>query len=124
MTRRQERLNEQIREEISDLLAHQLKDPRLTGLVSITEVSISPDMKHATVYVSVMEEEQRDSVIRGMAAASGFIRRELGRRLTIRYIPELEFRRDDTIEKGAHILELIRQVAPPAEPKKTRKKKF
>lgn len=123
MTRRQERLNEQIREEISDLLTHQLKDPRVTGLVSITEVSISPDMKHATVYVSIMEEEQRDSVIRGMAAASGFIRRELGRRLTIRYIPDLEFRRDDTIEKGAHILELIRQVAPPAEPKKTRKKK-
>ncbi|MBI4288124.1 MAG: 30S ribosome-binding factor RbfA [Chloroflexi bacterium] len=123
MTRRQERLNEQIREEVSDIMVYQLKDPRLGGLVTITQVSVSPDMKHATVYVSVMEEERKEPVLHALVAASGFIRRELGRRLTIRYIPELDFKRDDSLEQGAHMLELIRQVSPPVAEKKTRKKK-
>lgn len=116
MTRRQQRLNQQFREEISELLLHQLKDPRLSGLVSVTEVSISADMRHAMVFISVLgDEEQKQRVFQGVAAASRFIRRELSQRLEIRRIPELEFRRDDTIERGAHILDLIKQVAASAE---------
>ena len=122
MTRRQERLNEQFREEISDLLLRQLKDPRLAGVVSITEVSISPDMKNASVFISVLgDEEQKQTVLAGMVAASGFIRRELGRRLDIRYMPEIASKLDETIEKGVYMLNLIRQVSVSDEPKVVKK---
>ena len=122
MSRRQQRLNEQFREEISDLLLRQLKDPRLAGIVSITQVSISPDMKRASVFISVLgDEEQKQTVLKGMVAASGFIRRELGHRLDIRYIPEIECRLDETIEKGAHILDLIKQISTPIEEKVIKK---
>lgn len=122
MTRRQERLNEQFREEISELLLRQLKDPRLAGIVSITEVSISPDMKHATVFISVLgDDEQKQKVLSGMVAASGFIRRELSHRLDIRHMPEIECRLDETIEKGARILDLIKQVSAPSQEKVVRK---
>jgi len=122
MTRRQERLNEQFREEISDLLLRHLKDPRLAGVVSITEVSISPDMKNASVFVSVLgDEEQKQTVLAGMVAASGFIRRELGRRLDIRYMPEIACKLDETIEKGAYMLNLINQVSVSDEPKVVKK---
>ena len=122
MTRRQQRLNEQFREEISDLLLKQINDPRLKGIISITEVSISPDMKHASVFISVLgDKEQKSSALQGMTAASGFIRRELGHRLDIRYIPELEFQLDETIEQAAHILDLIKQVSTPGEEQVSKK---
>lgn len=122
MTRRQLRLNEQFREEISELLMHHLHDPRLAGLVSITHVSISPDMRYATVFISALgDEEQKQSVLQGMTAASGFIRHELGQRLAIRYIPALDFKWDDSIEQSVHISELIKQASA-TDSKKTLKK--
>lgn len=111
MTRRKERLGDLIRDEISTLLQRQANDPRLSKLVSITEVTLSPDLKRATVFVSILgsEEEQRE-VMEGLGAAKRFFRRELGSRLTMRQVPELDFHQDDSIERGARLLQLMKEV--------------
>ena len=108
MTRRTERLNDQLREEISDLVRRELKDPRIGGLVTITEVDVAPDLSRAKVYVSVMgTDEEKTSTLRALTAASRFMQRELRRRLTIRRMPELDLIPDDSIAHGARILKLL-----------------
>ena len=107
------RVNDVIRREISELLMHEIRDPRLSGLLSVTEVDTSPDLRFAKVFVSVMgSEEEKRQVEQGLAAASGFLRRGLAERVTLRYIPELVFHRDESIERGSRLLELINEVAP------------
>ncbi len=114
-TRRMARVNDTIRRELSSLLMREARDPRLEGLVSITVVDTSPDLKYARVYVSVMgSEEDKMRVQEGLAATAGFLRRGLAARLTMRYIPDLSFERDDSIERGTRLLELIKEVAPDA----------
>lgn len=114
MTWRIRRVNGLLREELSQLLRLQVKDPRLSGFITVTEVSISPDLRHARVFISVMggEEEWRQT-LEGLNAASGFLRRELAGRLPLRHIPDLSFFRDESIEHGAHLLELIDRVTKP-----------
>jgi ribosome-binding factor A len=110
-SRRVARLNDAFREEISDLLRRQVKDPRLTGFITITRVETSADLSHARVYVSVMgNEEDRNEAMRGLEAASSFLRREIGHRLALRRAPELRFHRDDSIEQGARVLDLLDEV--------------
>ena len=112
MTRRILRVNNLIRHEISDLLQRQVKDPRLGNFIAVTEVSISPDMKHARIFVSHMgSEEERQETLSVLASASGFLRRELAKRLRLRHIPALSFQWDDSIERGARLQKLIDQVA-------------
>lgn len=117
MTRRTERVNALLRQEISELLLREAKDPRLTGMVTITEVDISADLRTAKVHVSVLgEEKEKQEALHGLAAAAGFLRREMAHRLTLRYIPELTFHLDNSIEQGVHLLQLIRQVSTPEKP--------
>lgn len=114
-TRRMARVNDTIRRELSELLMRETRDPRLEGLLSITAVDTSPDLKYARVYVSVMgTEEEKRRAQEGLVAAAGFLRKGLAARLTLRYIPDLSFERDDSIERGTHLLELIKEVAPDA----------
>jgi len=114
MSRRLERVNHLIREEISELLQRQVKDPRLGGLVTVTSVSTSPDLRHAKVYISIMgEEQEKREALEAFNTASGFLRKELGTRLRMRCNPVLSFHRDDSIEQGTHILQLIDQVTNP-----------
>jgi ribosome-binding factor A len=111
MTRRAERVSNLIRQEICELLQEQVNDPRLSGLISVTKVSTSPDLKQAKVYVSVLgEQANKNEILQGFKSASGFFRRELSRRLILRFIPELSFEFDDSIEHGAKVLKLIEQV--------------
>lgn len=111
-SRRQKQINQTIRRELSELLARHVGDPRINGVISITEVDVSSDLKHAKVYTSVMgSEEAKDEVFDGLASASDFLRRELGARMRIRYIPKLIFKRDDSIEKAERIHQLINQTA-------------
>jgi len=111
MTRRVQRLNNLIRHEVSELLQRQVKDPRLGNFVAITEVSISPDMRYAKIFVShIGSEEQKQETMSALASASGFFRRELAQRIRLRHMPELVFQWDDSIERGAHLLDLIDQV--------------
>ncbi len=110
-THRQEKLGELIAVELSDLMRTRLKDPRV-GFASITRVEVSGDLRVAKVYVSVMgEPEERNASIRALHHATGFLRHELAGRMTIRYMPELVFKLDNSIEQGSRILNLIRQVA-------------
>jgi len=107
------RVNDAIRRELSELLMRETKDPRIEGLLSVTAVNTSADLRYARVYVSVMgTEEEKRRVQEGLAAAAGFLRRCLADRLTLRYIPEITFERDDSIERGSRLLELINEVAP------------
>ena len=120
MTRRIERVNNLFRHEISELLQRQVKDPRLGNFVAVTEVSISPDLRYARIFVShIGSEEERRETLSALAAASGFFRRELAKRIRIRYIPELSFQWDDSIERGTHLLELIDQVTSDSTPKQS-----
>lgn len=112
MTRRAERVSNLIRQEISELLQEQVNDPRLKSLISVTRVSTSADLRNAKVFVSVLgDTADKTEVIEGFKAASGFLRRELAGRLVLRYVPELSFHFDDSIEYGAKIVELIERVA-------------
>jgi len=112
MAHRIERVNSLIRQEISELLQRQVKDPRLSNLIAITDVSTSSDLRHARVFVSrIGNEEEKQETLTVLAAASGFFRNELAKRLRLRRIPELSFQRDDSIERGEHLLRLIDEVS-------------
>lgn len=109
--RRVQRINELIREEISELLRREVKDPRLTGIISVTEVDTSPDLRNAKIYISVMGTgEEKKMAEQGLSAASGFIRRGLGERLSLRRVPELRFELDESIERGSRLIQLIDEV--------------
>ena len=105
------RINEEIQRELSEQF-RRLKDPRVsqTGMVSITRVDTTGDLRYARIYVSSLDKSQEKEVLKGLKSAAGFLRRELGRSLQLRYTPELQFVADDSIQHGAHILEVLRQV--------------
>ena len=111
MSRRIEKINHLLREEVSELLSRHVKDPRLNVFLSVTRVVTSPDLHFAKVYISIMgTEEEKTKAFEALNTAAGFLRRELRPRLTLHRIPDLSFHRDDSIEEGSHILELINQV--------------
>ena len=111
------RINEEIQRELAALIPT-VKDPRVSGMISVTAVETTPDLKFAKIYVSALDKGGEEQVLRGLKSASGYLRRELGRRLNLRYTPELTFVRDDSIHKGANILEMLRdpEVVKPANP--------
>ena len=112
------RINEEIRKELSQAF-RALKDPRVQGgMVTITHVDTTSDLRYARIFVSVLDKSREKDVIRGLRSASGYLRRELGAALRLRYTPELQFLADDSIEYGAHILEMLRDpnVVKPANP--------
>ena len=112
MTRRTERLNQLIQIEISDLLRKHINDPRLNGLISVTGVSISKDLKNATVLISALcDNADKKEILKGFTSAAGFLRRELAHRLNIRVTPELSFEFDDSIERGVNLVNLIEKIA-------------
>jgi ribosome-binding factor A len=112
MNRRLQRLAGLLQQELSELLLREVKDPRLTRLVSITRIVISADLRHARVYVSIMgSEEEKVSTLEGLTAAAPFLRRELNSRVALRRIPELSFRRDDSLEQGSHVFDLLKQLS-------------
>lgn len=107
---RQEKLGELIAVELSDLLRTRVKDPRV-GFASITHVEVSGDLRHAKIFVSVMgTDDERAATMQALKHATGFLRHELAERIVLRYMPELVFKLDTSIEQGSRILELIRQV--------------
>jgi ribosome-binding factor A len=115
--RRIERVNELLRSELSELISREIKDPRLTGLISITEVETTADLRHAKVFVSIFgREEERQSSLEALRSATGFLRREVAQRVTFRHMPELEFHLDSSLEHGDRIMQLLKQVATPSTP--------
>ncbi|HLW58965.1 MAG TPA: 30S ribosome-binding factor RbfA [bacterium] len=105
------RLRELFKEEISTILQREMKDPRI-GFVSVLDVELSQDLRHARVFVSILgDAEAKAKTMAGLANAHGFIRKELGRRIRLRHMPAVSFRLDESIERGVRIQRLLRQVA-------------
>ena len=112
------RINEEIQKELSSLF-RTLKDPRVQGgMVTVTHVDTTTDLRWCRVFVSVLDKSQEKDVVKGLKSAAGYLRRELGAAIKLRYTPELQFVADDSIEYGAHILEMLRDpnVVKPANP--------
>jgi ribosome-binding factor A len=111
---RHKRVAEEILHELSIMIAGELKDPRIEGLVTVTEVRVTPDMKHARVFVSVMgSAAEQKSTIRGLFAAVGYIRHQLTERIQLRRAPEIHFTLDHSEEYGQRIEDLLRQAKNP-----------
>ena len=112
------RINEEIQRELS-MLMRTLKDPRLqSGLLTITHVETTPDLRFSKIFVSALNKDQEKEMLKGLKSAAGYLRRELGSALKLRYTPELHFVADDSIQQGAHILEMLRNpdIVKPANP--------
>lgn len=109
--RRVERLNEQFRRELMDILHNQVRDPRV-GSLTVTAVEVTPDLYHARVYLTALDPATREESLAGLAAAATYIRGEIGRRLHIRRSPELHFTWDDTLEHARRIEKLLHEAMP------------
>lgn len=104
------RINEEIQRELSDLL-RELKDPRVhKTMLSITRVETTPDLRYAKIFVSLLDKEYTKETLAGLKSSAGYLRRELGRSLQLRYTPELQWQADDSITHGAHILEILSKL--------------
>jgi ribosome-binding factor A len=110
-SRRIDRINGLLRQEISELLSREIKDPRLEGVISITQVKTSSDLRSARVYVSVLgDEAAKQSAMEGIQSAATFLRRELRDRLTLRHVPHMKFVLDESIEDADHLLRIMDQI--------------
>jgi ribosome-binding factor A len=112
MSRRTERVSDLLREEISNLLRNELTDPRIAGLVTITDVNVSPDLRRADAFVSVLgTDDERASTMKALEHARPFIRRELSHRLQLRYTPDVHFVSDQTLERAQEVTDTLRRTA-------------
>jgi len=108
--KRAERLGDQIRSEVSDILLRKIKDPRI-GFVTVTTVEVSDDLRCARVFVSTLDNaSQQNRTIQGLFKASGFIRSELGKRLRLKFLPQVSFHLDQSAEKASHIFQLLEEI--------------
>ncbi|MBM7623475.1 30S ribosome-binding factor RbfA [Sporohalobacter salinus] len=107
---RPRRVAELIKKEVSQMLQREIKDPRI-GFVTVTDVEVSEDLRHAKVFVSVLDDEEaKEETMEGLKNAVGYVRRELGQRIRLRHTPEILFRYDDSIERGARIFEILKDL--------------
>lgn len=105
------RISEEIKKIISNLIRNQLKDPRIAPMTSIVDVSVTRDMRYAKVYVSVYgTDKERNNTIAALQKAAGFVRKEVGKKIKLKYIPEIEFHSDSSIENGIYMNQLIEKV--------------
>ncbi len=104
------RINEEIQRELSDLIRG-LKDPRVQTMLSITRVDTTSDLRYAKVHISVLEESRENEAMKGLRSAGGWLRRELGQKLQLRYTPELVFELDDSLKYGAHMYDLLSRLS-------------
>lgn len=109
--KRSARVKDLIREEVADIIMHKLKDPRL-GFVTVTDAQVSDDLRHARIYMSVFEEEKKEASLKVLNSSARFIRNELGKRIKIKFIPDLTFKLDESITYGAKIDQLLEDVKP------------
>ncbi|WP_077367535.1 30S ribosome-binding factor RbfA [Anaerosalibacter sp. Marseille-P3206] len=105
------RISEEVKKVVSDIITNDLKDPRISPMTTLTYVEVTRDLRYAKVYVSVLgDENDKKETIEGLENAKGFIRREIGNRINLRYVPEPIFNLDDSIEKSIYISKLIDKV--------------
>ncbi|MGH7550754.1 MAG: 30S ribosome-binding factor RbfA [Gemmatimonadota bacterium] len=111
-----ERLDELLRQEIARLIAEEVKDPRI-GFVTVMDARVSPDLRHARVYVSILgDEQEKRQAVETLQRAGGFLRGRLGRLLEMKYLPELRFELDRSLERASRIEEILDRVRPEDDP--------
>ena len=110
---RAQRVAEEIKREMSDILRNEMKDPRAAKMISVTDVEVTRDLGHAKVFVSVFgSDEEQQATLATLAKAVGFVRSEIGKRIRLRRTPEISFQLDKSIAYGSHINEILRQIEP------------
>lgn len=111
---RTDRIAGEMKKEISDIIRNSIKDPRLPEMVSVTGVKVTRDLRYAKVYISIFgSDEEKKNAMTALKGAAGFVRREIGQRIQLRYTPEIMFEADDSIERGMHINKLIERTLHP-----------
>ena len=116
-----ERINEELKKEISNIINYELNNPNVTGLISVTKAKITPDLKYAKVYVSILNSKNIKETLAGLKTSSGYRRTEIAKRINLRITPELIFELDDSIEYGAKIDSILKDIMKDINPEKTDK---
>ncbi len=109
------RIDEEYRKELSQIIGYELKNPNVTGLISVTKVKVTNDLKFAKVYVSILNSKNIKDTLAGLKKSSGYIRSELAKRVNLRNTPELIFELDDSIEYGSRIDSILKEIMPKKE---------
>ena len=109
------RIDEEYKKELSHIIDRELKDPNITGLISVTKVKATNDLKYAKIYVSILNAKDIKASLAGLKKSAGFIRTELARRINLRNTPELIFELDDSLEYGARIDSILKEIMPKKE---------
>lgn len=104
------RINEELKKEISQIISFELKNPEATGLISITKVKITPDLKYAKIYVSLLNSKNEEKTIEALKQSSGYIRSLIAKRVNLRITPELVFEKDDSMEYGMKIDSILKDL--------------
>ena len=104
------RIDEELKKEISNIITFELKNPKVTGLISVTKAKITPDLKYAKVYVSILNAKNTKETLANLKKSSGFIRTELAKRINLRITPEIIFELDDSLEYGAKIDSILKEI--------------
>ena len=105
-----DRISEEVRREVDRIIREELSDPRIGGTFSVTRADVTRDLRYAKIYVSVLEDDKREDLMKALKSASGYIRRALGKGILIRYAPELSFVSDQNIAYGVHIANVLQQA--------------
>ena len=105
-----DRISEEVRREVDRIIREELNDPRIAGTFSITRAEVTRDLRFAKIFVSVLEDDKRDDMLKALKSAAGYIRRELARGIVIRQSPELTFVKDENIAYGVHIAKVLADV--------------
>lgn len=109
------RIDEELKKEISQIIGYELKNPKITGLISVTKTKITPDLKYAKVYVSILNSKNSKETFANLKKSAGYIRTEIAKRMNLRMTPELVFVLDDSMEYGAKIDEILKGIMPKEE---------
>ena len=104
------RINEELRKELSSILAFEIKNPNVTGMLSVTKVKITPDFKFAKVYVSILNSKDIEKTMQGLKESAGFIRSRIAKDVNLRITPQLDFELDDSLENGARIENILKSL--------------
>lgn len=106
------RIDEEYKKELSQIISYELKNPNVTGMISVTKVKVTPDLKYAKIYISILNSKDINKTMEGLKKSAGFIRTELAKRVNLRNTPELTFEIDDSIEYGARIDSILKEILP------------
>ena len=104
------RVNEELKKEITQIISYELKNPDATGMMSVTRAKITPDFKYAKIYVSILNSKNEEKTMQALQKSSGFIKSQIAKRINLRVTPELIFEKDDTIEYGARIDSILKDL--------------